>query len=215
VKKLRSVHKLPKKKRDIGLTNTQTDSLRVEVSEGHVRVKDDLRDYADRGEAYETLCFLDFMLDTYEGGKEDSGSRHGRGRHRNARVHYRAGSGRDSNFRITRTLGHERMPDFVGVWFPRKDDTDTYPLYCASMLALLVPWRHLADLRTPDGSFVTPFEAFLTVAGARAKAMMENIQYYHECLDGVQQRREQDGQRIVQEISTGGHDEVTKMESDQ
>ena len=53
------------------------------------------------------------------------------------------------------------MPYFPGHWFPRDDDTQQNHLYCASVLALLKPWRNLGDLKDPLQSFQMAYKLFI------------------------------------------------------
>ncbi|TFK80707.1 hypothetical protein K466DRAFT_503419, partial [Polyporus arcularius HHB13444] len=60
--------------------------------------------------------------------------------------------------RIVRTKGHNTLPNFIGRYFPRRDDPDIHSFYCASMLALLKPWRDLAaDLKAPSETWSEAF----------------------------------------------------------
>ncbi|KAF8836128.1 hypothetical protein BDN67DRAFT_984166 [Paxillus ammoniavirescens] len=44
------------------------------------------------------------------------------------------------------------MPYFPGRWFPRTNDPKACALYCASILAVLKPWRSVTDLKSPDAA---------------------------------------------------------------
>lgn len=58
-------------------------------------------------------------------------------------------------------MGHNTLPNFIGRYFPRSDDPDIYPFYCASMLMLLKPWRDLtADLKDASESWPDAFIRF-------------------------------------------------------
>ncbi|KAG1722365.1 hypothetical protein EDD22DRAFT_764812, partial [Suillus occidentalis] len=49
--------------------------------------------------------------------------------------------------RVIRSKGHHTLPNIVGPFFPR-DDPGHREYYCASILALLSPWRCIKELRT-------------------------------------------------------------------
>ncbi|KAK6977806.1 hypothetical protein R3P38DRAFT_2581092, partial [Favolaschia claudopus] len=56
--------------------------------------------------------------------------------------------------RAVRSRGHNNLLNFIGKYFPRRDDPDNQEFYFACMLVLLKPWRNLrTDLRTVDQSW--------------------------------------------------------------
>ncbi|KDN37091.1 hypothetical protein RSAG8_10366, partial [Rhizoctonia solani AG-8 WAC10335] len=63
--------------------------------------------------------------------------------------------------RVLRSTGHRTLPNILGPWFERRNDPDTYSLYCASVLAALKPWRDLTDLMNGFDSWDDALEAFL------------------------------------------------------
>lgn len=149
---------------------------------------DQLKDYADRGEALVRHCLLDFFIDTYEGdtpaqSNANVDNEHRRGRWWNVRVPYTEESGREEWCRIMRSEGHKMLPNFVGQWFPRKDDPDQVELYTASMLVLLQPWSKLQELKSERESFTEALARFNHVATPRALYILDNIQYHYKCLD--------------------------------
>ena len=174
----------------------------ITMVSGEFTLKDSLHEYMYRGEELREMCFLSFMLDTYDaradhadveqGGhqqNEDGGHRQ-RGRPPNRRVLYRQGFTRTGRCRVFRTAGHETLPHFMGGWFPRNDRPRERELYCASILALLKPWTDLSELKSDVESFAQVFEGFLSTAPKEARDVIENIQYYHECYDGAKKRQE-------------------------
>lgn len=172
----------------------------ITIVYGAIILKDQLKDYQYRGEAMEYKNFIDFMLETYEGKiKQDNRSDDDDdlktttrvGRPPNIRVPYKLGASKPTRGRIFRTTGHETLPRFVGKWFERKDNPNTQELYYASMLLVLNPWINLTDLKENHGTFEaswTEFSQQLTQAG---KIFVANVDYYHECLDSAEARREE------------------------
>ncbi|KIL55264.1 hypothetical protein M378DRAFT_59934, partial [Amanita muscaria Koide BX008] len=74
------------------------------------------------------------------------------------------------------------LPNFVGQFFPRRDDPAIYPFYCACMLILLKPWRDLrTDLKSPTLSWSESFKDFMKTAPERVKFALAGIQYFHDC----------------------------------
>lgn len=152
----------------------------MEQVDGQLELRDQLKDYVERGVELENSNFLEFLLNTYA---EKSSSMSPV----NQRVRYIQGSGREEKCRVVRTIGHETMPNFVGKWFPRNDDSTEYPFYCASMLALLNPWRKMEDIK--GHNFKDSFDNWKMNCTESNKNIMENIQYYHESSDGSRKKR--------------------------
>ena len=156
----------------------------LEKVEGQFLLKDQCHEYMDRGDALEDWSYLDFFLGTYDGKilKEKKSTR---GRHPNARVPYRGNGTRPGRCRVLCSPGHETMPYFPGQWFPKRNDHNENSLFHASMLALLKPWRSLRDLKVNDESFRDAFDDFVLHAAPTTTAIIENIQFYHECADSA------------------------------
>jgi hypothetical protein len=151
-------------------------------------MKDQVREYIDRGDALEHCSYLHYFLDTYDAPPSRRRRRStGVGRPLNKRIPYREGSNRQSHCRIVRSPGHETMPYFPGQWFPKKDDENTNGLFEASMLALLKPWRSLLDLKSSHETFRDAFDAFVAHAPAEITRIIKNIQFYHECSDSARE----------------------------
>ncbi len=72
---------------------------------------------------------------------------------RSTHVEYQTGTGHGNRCWVLRQQGHETLVQFVSTWFPRRDRPDRYEYYCASMLALLKPWRSMKDLKAGDAMF--------------------------------------------------------------
>jgi hypothetical protein len=58
------------------------------------------------------------------------------------------------------------------------------------MLLLLKPWQNLTELKPEHQSFSQGFAEFLTAATERQGDIIKNIQYYHDCWDVAQKRRD-------------------------
>lgn len=82
-------------------------------------------------------------------------------------------------------MGHNNLPNFIGQYFPRRNDVETYDFYCASMLMLLKPWRVLErDLKSCNQSWTEAFDVFLASSEARRRKVHDiiaGIQYFHDC----------------------------------
>ena len=171
--------------------------MRVEVVDNKILMRDQLKEYTDRGDALHGYSFLDYFLDTYDGEEikpspaVDCEKRAG-GRPRSIRFPYQASSGRTARCRIVRQCGHETLPHIVGQWFPKNNDADCQELYCASILLLLKPWNNIGELRGGETSFANAFDQFIFSANGRTRRVIENIQYYHECSEKAAKSRQQE-----------------------
>jgi hypothetical protein len=152
---------------------------------------DQLNDYRYRGEELESYSFFDFCVGTYEtairetthhdDNDQDAGTMVGRGRPANSRVAYLVEANKPRKCRVVRTIGHETLPRFSSRWFPTSDEPGVYPLYCASVLLLLCPWRSLETLRGDSPTFSEAFQTFLAGCSPRNLRIIENLQFYHTC----------------------------------
>jgi len=161
--------------------------------EGRIELRDQLRDYQYRGILQSQYHFLDFIINTYEDKllpEPEEDTRPKPGRPRNVRVAYLSAAGKPTRCRVQRSNGHETLPRIIGRWFPRNDDVQQAELYAASMLLLFKPWRDFADLKAPGESFTESLKVFIAVMGKRELQILDNIQYYHECWDVAQSRRD-------------------------
>jgi len=83
---------------------------------------------------------------------------------------------------IFQAQGHNNLPNFIGRYFPRRDDPYEHTFYCASMLMLLKPWRNIeTDLKLPTQTWESAFEMFLSTAPCKTRHIVSGIQYFHEC----------------------------------
>lgn len=153
--------------------------VQLEIVEGHVQIKDQMQEYINRGDPLEEWSYLDFFLGTYDGLPcQDHASGHGRPR--SVRVPYK-NNYRPTHCRLVRSSGHETMPYFPGLWFPKRDGNDEKGMFEASMLALLKPWRKLDTIKKECETFQDAFEHFLSTASQSIHNTIENIQFFHEC----------------------------------
>ena len=164
---------------------------------GRLVVKSQVVDYQYRGAELENYSVLDFFVETYEteitrvdreADMFEEELYRGRGRPRNTRVRYLTSHPKSGSVhRVIRSSGHRNLPNFIGKWFPRNDDEQIHDFYCASMLALLKPWRNIAtDLKSPTESWVAAFNTFCTSAAPSAKRVLSGVQYFHECESAAQ-----------------------------
>jgi len=63
-------------------------------------------------------------------------------------------------------------------------------LHAACILLFLKTWRQLGDLKEKHETFTQSLARFLDVASDFQKDFVENIQYYHNCWDVAQKRRD-------------------------
>ncbi|PSS32096.1 hypothetical protein PHLCEN_2v2137 [Hermanssonia centrifuga] len=183
-------------------------TLDITPEGGHVYAKSQVTDYQLRGDELEECNVHDFFRDTYETAllnprrfsarivpeasdseTEDDNTGLGLqaqrrpGRRPNQRTHYLPQHPNSAHkIRVVRSALHRNMVNYVGRFFPSSKDANTYPLYCASMLALLKPWRDLAvDLKLPQQSWPDAFVQFKAQADTRILRILAGIEYYHDC----------------------------------
>ncbi|EAU80832.2 hypothetical protein CC1G_04942 [Coprinopsis cinerea okayama7 len=179
----------------------------LSLASGVVELQDQLRDYQYRGDELEEYSLFDFILNTYEQSiretattttveDDDNGApsdaldghdiqsepvRRGVGRPRHHRIPYKVEANKPRKCRIIRSSNHETMPRLVGRWLPPNDEPRLYPLYCASILMLLKPWRQLEDLHGQHPSFSDSLQEYLSTCPRRDRQIVENLQFYHQC----------------------------------
>ncbi|KAI6100727.1 hypothetical protein EDD16DRAFT_1496358, partial [Pisolithus croceorrhizus] len=85
------------------------------------------------------------------------------------------------------------LPNFIGRYFPSREDPDQYAFYCASMLLLLKPWHDIAsDLKTPSQTWESALQMFLTQAPPEVHRIISGVQYFHQCERSAQDRKMQE-----------------------
>ncbi|KAF7305721.1 ATP-dependent DNA helicase [Mycena chlorophos] len=159
---------------------------------GQFVLKDQLKQYQDRGHALDDMSFYDFFMLTYDGEMlEERAATDGpaRGRPRSVRVPYLP-EANWSGCRVIRGEQHETNLHFIGRWFPRANDPAVAEYYAAQMLLLLCPWRSLQDLKNNHPTFQSALTAFKSQAAERDLRILENIQYFYQCSDRAAERRQ-------------------------
>ncbi|KAF7313012.1 ATP-dependent DNA helicase [Mycena kentingensis (nom. inval.)] len=177
--------------------------VRIANDSGSLVLKDQLRDYRERGEELEDFCLYRFLTETYDGpskNAEEGDNTPGPGRPTNARVPYLPQAERSTS-RILRSHNAEACIQVVGQWFPRSTDVHA-EYYAAQMLALLSP---------------ATFAAFMEEAPQKIHDIVENIQYYYDASDRSTERRnvEAEEQRDQHEMGVDDGPEPTTTSSDE
>lgn len=173
---------------------------------GRIMAKCQVTDYALRGSALADHNVIEYLTNTYEVNKTSSSPipasvdtaactehatvstpRH-RGRPRHDRVEYEETHPRfKDKHRVVRRCGHHTLPNFIGHYFPAREEPTPLAFYCASMLLLLKPWRSIAtDLKTENETWQVALESFVSEAPAHIRRIMCGIQYFHECQTSAQ-----------------------------
>ncbi|KAG9098617.1 hypothetical protein FS749_003397 [Ceratobasidium sp. UAMH 11750] len=178
-----------------------SDGLRIGVSQtGSLYLRSQLDDYRYRADQLEGENFLDYFVNTYEErirkkaidepDEELEVNASTRGRPQNPRAPYQPAHPRtQTHQRVVRSNGHRNLPDVVGPWFARRDDPEVYALHCASALALLKPWRDLAELKAGCSTWGDVLNTFLGATSRRRQSIWANMQYYYQCQDSAGQAR--------------------------
>ncbi|KIN94791.1 hypothetical protein M404DRAFT_98806, partial [Pisolithus tinctorius Marx 270] len=81
---------------------------------------------------------------------------------------------------VSRAKGHNTLPQIVGPWLPRQDDSSTNDFYCACMLALLKPWRSAGDLKSSNEEWCDAFERMEASSEPRVTRVLAGLQYYYD-----------------------------------
>ena len=159
-------------------------------SQGQVYVRSQVADYMHRGVLLALYNVLDFFVNTYEENikkrlaktnaiHESDDITQWNNNHVPYLPEYHKSRHKS---RTIRQHNHRNLPNFVGHYFPRRDEPKTYDFYCASLLALLKPWRNLhTDLKDEDESWSEAYEKFLESAPKHIHRIVSGIQYFHEC----------------------------------
>jgi hypothetical protein len=166
--------------------------MNLSMVNGQLESVSQLKDYANRGRSLEGLSLWKFVRDTYNGSKLPLNTKRKKGNLPSDRSTFLNDSDQLSRCRVIRKAGHETIVDFVGPWLPPSESEDEYPMFCATMLALLVPWRNIGAIHQKSISLEAEFENFLAVARPDEKLFMKNAQYYHKSSNRVCQRRKEE-----------------------
>ncbi|GLB44644.1 putative G-quadruplex DNA unwinding [Lyophyllum shimeji] len=180
-------------------------------SSGQLYAKCQFTDYSARGTALESMNLIDFFVNTYEdklpkastateandNDEDEDTSRRNirRGRRPHDRIRFLESHPKHQQLcRVRRSPGHNNLPNFIGRYFPRRDDTENYSFYCACMLMLLKTWRNLqTDLKSAEETWEQAFNAFFSSPEAqrkRLKDILAGIQYFHACESAAEASRD-------------------------
>lgn len=169
-----------------------------------------------RGEELSQYSFLQFVQDTWEADHspksesslaEDSGplepidqilrtsqNRSRAGRVAHARSHYLpAHPKHKKRVRVVRAPGHNTLPNIVGPFIERGDRPETYDLHCASILALLKPWRTVADLLLPGCSWSESLATFKASASRRELQIISGVDFHYQSREAALDDSQMDG----------------------
>ncbi|KIK29096.1 hypothetical protein PISMIDRAFT_89774 [Pisolithus microcarpus 441] len=164
-------------------------------------------DYKFRGDVLKSDNVISFFLNSYEVNKTSAKTRASTSAHQHAGgrpchncVDYQPGhSHAKEKHRILRRPDHHNLPNFIGQFFPSRDDPEQYPFYCTSMLLLLKPWRDIGtDLKRSSETWERAFKEFLTQAPPEVHHILSGIQYFHQCEQSAQEREMVEGSSHVQ-----------------
>ena len=164
---------------------------------GHLYTKSQVQDYVLRGECFEDLNFLNFMVETYEvtvrkgmGNEIDNEHMTSHiGRTKNPQAKYLSNHPKfESHIRIQRGNNHNYLPNFIGQWFPRRDRIDKEDYYYAVILALLRPWRNLQELKVGNKTWKDEGLTFLQTATRRQLNIVAGMQFFYNCKSKAQTR---------------------------
>ncbi|KAG6371122.1 hypothetical protein JVT61DRAFT_9882 [Boletus reticuloceps] len=185
--------------------NLQHSSLLNVDKEGKFTVKKQVTDYCCRGEELGDYNIVHFFKETYEeriaqsrkaqpdheqpesvDDEDDSGDRQRQPRSRYLPTHPKF----DAVRRVVRVTGHNTLPNFIGPWFPWKDNDVCQDYYFASMFMLFRPWRNLnLDLKHDQESWGDAFKRMEETMNMHDRRMLGNIQYYYQCKEATDSER--------------------------
>lgn len=177
-----------------------------------------MEDYKLRGPELEHFSYLEFVRDTWEKDsipnksskkgntidvdKDSQSAARPAGSVRNSRpgrplhvhseylpAHPKSGK----RMRVVRAAGHNTLPNVLGPFFERSDRPETYDLHCASMLALLKPWRSVTELPASGSNWANSLEAFKTSASPCAKRILSGVDFYYQSSEAALDQSQLDG----------------------
>ncbi|KAJ7446255.1 ATP-dependent DNA helicase PIF1 [Mycena galericulata] len=144
-------------------------SLRLQVNDGVFVLKDQPKEYTDRGHELDNMNFYDYFVETYHGSLLKAPRDEDPGSEEEGRPPSRRGC------RIIRGPEYETVAQFIGTWFPRADSGDYY---------------YASDLVPAGSTFSSKFAALTAGANKTVKRVVANVAYYHECTDGAKRAKE-------------------------
>ncbi|KAJ7148125.1 hypothetical protein C8R43DRAFT_889264, partial [Mycena crocata] len=75
------------------------------------------------------------------------------------------------------------IPVPIGPAIPRRDTIGSVAKHARLMLILFKPWRHAADLRHENQTWVDAFQQFTAHCSEEILERVDNMQILHECKD--------------------------------
>ena len=194
----------------------EEEMMMLTIVDGSLQTSSQFKDYVNRGTLLEHYSLLQFYRDTYSGFKLRSSSSGHLNPGSSKRSYYKDDTEASSICRVIRRKGHETKVEFVGAPIPRADDKNKRSLYCATILALLVPWRNISSIQGDSISLEDEFQRFISVASEKDKSTIENMQYYYEASDGARRKRSDSyGTRHMEEdaVEYEGEEDAVEKEA--
>jgi hypothetical protein len=141
------------------------------------------------------MNLLRFFLNTYETDVlHSSTSKHGR--KPSEQIPYMDGTGNGQRYCVICHDGHEMIQNFIGDWFPQ-NDLEVSTIYHTSMLALLLPWRDIRDVKMQMETPKEEFDTFVIGSDARMSNILANIKYQHECSNSAAKKCLRERKQII------------------
>ena len=175
-----------------------TVSLQLDNGE-HVRAWNQVTDYEYRGTEQDEVNIIHFFKDNYDEAircsPPDKSNTH-TGCPRHNRVQYTPDHPyHTSRQRVLCPELHNNLINFVGPWFPRRNDADGEDVYYASMVMLFRPWCNIrSDLKGTDKTWKQAFEHLQAGMSCEELRMLDNIQYYYHCKQSADKHSEDDAE---------------------
>lgn len=161
--------------------------------QGKVYAKSQVTDYICRGVPFEMMNLFTYFVESYEvrttgetafcENLQCCTQEHVTVPHPGARIRYlQDHPHHNTRHCAVRAIQHNFLPNFIGSYFPKRNDDDTSDVFFASMMMLFKPWRNLNhDLKHISQSWRSAYESWVSTVTATTRRMIDNIQYYHEC----------------------------------
>ncbi|KIN94128.1 hypothetical protein M404DRAFT_169106, partial [Pisolithus tinctorius Marx 270] len=146
-----------------------------------------MQDYLQQGAELEDFSLLAFLCDTWEeqytpsDKVQNQPTSRRRGRPPHVRSLYQGDHPKAQSHRcVCQANGHNTLPQIVGPWLPRHDDSSTHDFYCACMLALLKPWQSAVDLKSKNEEWCDAFECMEASSEPWVMRVLAGLQYYYD-----------------------------------
>lgn len=173
------------------------------ATSGNLCVRSQVEDYKMRGVELENFSFLQFVQDTWEDDcsptafntnpKTVGGTGHA-GRPPHTRSQYLPAHPKfKKRVRVIRAAGHNTLPNILGPFIERGDRSETYDLHCASILALLKPWRAVSDLLLPGCTWPSALASFKSSATRRELQIISGVDFHYQSKEAALDDSQLDG----------------------